>query len=315
MGRESMRQHDTSLHLTSSALMTTADATPDSPSAPFHNRTRTSRSIPRRLLRQGRAHLLPVYALMRTSDLGREGIDHSGSYRFADHIYRNVPSGRFGIGRLLDAALLRLRGARSMRNRFFHVQREIVAARRRAATSEEFRVLAVPCGIARDLVQAARTLRREDPTLAGRTTFFGIDLDPEPLELSRRLASGLANFHFARGDALDSRAYPPALDLIASTGLGEFLGDAQLARLYAVCRGALREGGVLVTSGMRRDPLADYLARELAELHTHYRGPAELTRMLTEAGFAAVTAVPDEVGLQTLVVARVEPDAPGADRG
>ena len=292
--------------------MNTVDSRRDSPSAPFHNRTRTSQSIPRRLLRQGRAHLLPVYALMRTSDLGREGIDHSGSYRFADHIYRNVPSGRFGIGRLLDAVLLRLRGARSMRNRFFHVQREIVAARRRAATRDDFRVFAVPCGIARDLVHAARTLVREAPGLAERTTFFGVDLDPEPLELSRRLASGLANFHFARGDALDPGAYPPSLDLIASTGLGEFLGDAELARFYAVCRGALRDGGVFVTSGMQRDAVADYLARELAELHTHYRGPPELTRLLTEAGFASVTAVPDEFGLQTLVVARVAPDPPDA---
>jgi len=36
---------------------------------------------------------------------------------------------------------------------------------------------------------------------------------------------------------------------------------------------------------------------------------------LTEAGFASVTAVLDPVGLQTLVVARVGPDTPGADRG
>jgi hypothetical protein len=29
------------------------------------------------------------------SDLGREGIIKPGSYRFADHIYRNQPSGRW----------------------------------------------------------------------------------------------------------------------------------------------------------------------------------------------------------------------------
>jgi len=37
-------------------------------------------------------------------------IEHSGSYKFADHVYRNEPSGRFGIGRALDAVLLRMRG-------------------------------------------------------------------------------------------------------------------------------------------------------------------------------------------------------------
>ena len=55
----------------------------------LHNRTCTSASIPRKLLREGKLHLLPVYALMRTSDLAREGIENSGSYRFADHVYRN----------------------------------------------------------------------------------------------------------------------------------------------------------------------------------------------------------------------------------
>ena len=42
----------------------------------LHNRTRTSESIPRKLLRQGKLHLLPIYALMRTSDLAREGIEN-----------------------------------------------------------------------------------------------------------------------------------------------------------------------------------------------------------------------------------------------
>ena len=35
------------------------------------NRTRRSRSIPRRLLREGALHLVPLYYLMRLSDLGR----------------------------------------------------------------------------------------------------------------------------------------------------------------------------------------------------------------------------------------------------
>src|SRR6476620_6365607 len=100
----------------------------------LHNRTRTSESILRKLLRQGKLHLLPIYALMRTSDLAREGIENSGSYRFADHVYRNQPSGRFGIGRALDAVLLRMRAARPMRNRLPHPQREILAAARALAS-------------------------------------------------------------------------------------------------------------------------------------------------------------------------------------
>src|SRR5213596_2667867 len=100
----------------------------DPASRQLPNRTRRSESIPRRLLAERKYHLLPIYALLTTSDLAREGIRNSGSFRFADHIYRNEPSGRFGVGRLLDRVLLKLRGARSMRSRFFHSRLEILRA-------------------------------------------------------------------------------------------------------------------------------------------------------------------------------------------
>lgn len=281
---------------------------------PLHNRTRTSESIPRKLLRQGKLHLLPIYALMRTSDLAREGIENSGSYRFADHVYRNEASGRFGIGRALDAVLLRTRGARSMRSRLRHAQDEIIAAARaahersltdaRGVELAPFRVLSVPCGIARDLVVAARRIEDELPGVYARSTFFGIDLDPAPLELSRDLAGQDDHFVFTRGDALDVKAFPSELDAIVSTGLGEFLDNDLLVRFYTNCHERLRDGGTFVTSGMQADRIADYLMRQLAELHTHYRRGDELTRWLRTAGFYEVTFRQDDVGLQTLVVAR-----------
>jgi len=279
----------------------------------LHNRTRTSESIPRKLLRQGKLHLLPVYALMRTSDLAREGIENSGSYRFADHVYRNEPSGRFGIGRALDAVLLRMRGARSMRNRFLHTQREILAAARACearggadpgAATAPFRVLSIPCGIARDLVLAARALERELPALYGRSTFFGVDLDPAPLDVSRDLAGRDDHYFFTRGDALDATSFPSELDVITSTGLGEFLSDDLLVKFYRNCHDRLRPGGTFVTSSMQADRVADYLMRQLAELHTHYRRGDEIVRWLHAAGFHEATMRQDDVGLQTLVVAR-----------
>ena len=279
----------------------------------LHNRTRTSESIPRKLLRQGKLHLLPIYVLMRTSDLAREGIENSGSYRFADHVYRNQPSGRFGIGRALDAVLLRMRGARSMRNRFHHTQREILTAARAlesrsavdpVAVTAPFRVLSIPSGIARDLVLAARAVERELPSVYARSTFFGVDLDPAPVKLSRDLAGRDDHYFFTRGDALDATSFPSELDVIVSTGLGEFLSDDLLVQFYKNCHDRLRPGGTFVTSSMQPDRVADYLMRQLAELHTHYRRGEEIIRWLHTVGFYEVSARQDDVGLQTLVVAR-----------
>lgn len=270
------------------------------------NVTRESPSIPRRLLREGKPHLIPVYALMLTSELGREGIERSGSFRFADHVYRNVPRGRFGIGWLLDAALLRLPAARSMRSRYFHSRDAIVAEvrARAAAGAREVRIVSAPCGIAREMVDASDAIARDPALSTVRVHFHGIDLDPEPLALSRELAGDRPGFTFASGDVFDLRAYPPDTDVIVSTGLVDFLDDESATRFFSTCHAALRAGGVLVTSAQQPQPLADYLMRELAELRPVYRGPAEISDVVRRGGFDDVLARPDAVGLQTLVTAR-----------
>jgi SAM-dependent methyltransferase len=271
------------------------------------NYTRTSASIPARLLRERKWYLLPAYALARTSDLAREGIDNSGSYRFADHIYRGKPGGRWGIGWLIDAVLLALPAAGSMRERYLHSRAHIAAELwRAAAEGRTTRILSVPCGIARDLVGGAddaRLAALDAPDLLGGARLIGMDLDPEPLAQSRELARDRAPLELIEGDALDPAAYPRDLDLVVSTGLGEFLSDDELARFYAACHSALKPGGRFVTSGMSRSKLADRLLRELAELHTHYRDAAALTAALAAAGFTDIRVEPDRVGLQWLATA------------
>lgn len=285
------------------------------------NRTRRSESIPRRLVAEGKYHLLPVYALLTTSDLAREGIRNSGSFRFADHIYKNEASGRYGVGRVLDRVLLKLRGARSMRSRFFHSRREVLRAVREMADDALVRsrlastetkadhtlIVSVPCGIARDLLQVAETLWMIEPALYGHVDFLGIDLDPEALDLSRDLTRDHPKFDFRCVDALGPRSLPEGVDIIVSLGFGEFLSDDMLLDFYRRCHAALRGEGRFITSAMDRDRISDYLARELAELHTHYRSTEKLTELLKSAGFKKIRTTRDKVGLQTLAVAEKTP--------
>ena len=266
------------------------------------NRTRRSESIPKRLVAEGKYHLLPVYALLTTSDLAREGIRNSGSFRFADHIYRNEPSGRYGFGRVLDRVLLGLRGARSMRSRFLHSRREILRAIS-DTTSSEMLVVSVPCGIARDMFDVAETLRRTKNPYYERVKFVGLDLDPEALAISSRLTVEHPSFDFHCVDALQPGAIPSGADVIVSLGFGEFLANNTLYDFYRRCLLALKPGGWFITSAMSRDRISDYLARELAELHTHYRSTDELRVLLSSAGFTSIRTTNDGVGLQTLAVA------------
>jgi cyclopropane fatty-acyl-phospholipid synthase-like methyltransferase len=142
-----------------------------------------------------------------------------------------------------------------------------------------------------------------EPDLYDRVEFIGIDLDPEALELSRRLTRDYYTFDFRCADALAPETLPHGVDIIVSLGFGEFLPDDVLLAFYRRALASLNAGGRFITSAMNRDRISDYLARELAELHTHYRSTEQLTDLLKSAGFEKIRTARDSVGLQTLAVA------------
>lgn len=272
----------------------------------YYNRTRESASLPLALLRRGRVLALPIYAALRRSDLAREGFDHSGSYRFADHIYRGTPSGRGAFGRWLDARLLSLPAVRSFRSRFEASRDELVTfLRERASTPGRLDVLSAPCGIPRELADAYRAFRESGVPLVADLAFHGLDLDPLALRDAVRFAAdqGLAPFIPHQGDAFEPSAYSDGLDFITCTGLAEFLNDEELEQLYGIFFDRLRPGGVFVTSGMRGRPLSNYLLR-LAELKVHYRTAPDLERLAKRHAFSSVETRVDRFGLQSILVAR-----------
>ena len=54
------------------------------------NFTRQTADLPAKFRSQGRWDLLALYHILQLSDFAREGIAHSGSYRFADHLYCGI---------------------------------------------------------------------------------------------------------------------------------------------------------------------------------------------------------------------------------
>ncbi|HJR59887.1 MAG TPA: class I SAM-dependent methyltransferase family protein [Vicinamibacterales bacterium] len=272
----------------------------------YYNRTRESASLPLALLRRGRVLALPLYAALRRSDLAREGFDHSGSYRFADHIYRAQPSGRGAFGRWLDARLLALPAVRSFRSRFEASRDELAAfLRERADRPGPLDVLSAPCGIPRELADGYRAFLRSGASAPAQLLFHGLDLDAGALDEATRFAAHqrLEPFVPHRGDVFDRAAYPAGVDFITCTGLAEFLDDERLAELYGIFFERLRPGGVFVTSGMRGRPLSDYLLR-LAELRIHYRTAQDLERLARRFAFSRIETRTDSLGIQAILVAR-----------
>jgi SAM-dependent methyltransferase len=270
------------------------------------NFTRRSRSIPRKLLRQGALHLIPLYYLVNLSDLGREGIEHSGSFRFADHIYRGTPSGRTALGRWIDARLLAMPAAQAFRRRSEHAQGVVrLALESLPARTHPLRVLGVPCGIPRDMINLSRGLRSENPALLSRIEYHGVDIDHRALAVASRLTApcGLASAHYHLGDALNPDDYPRLkFHVVISTGLGEFLRDDELAAFYARVYDVLEPGATFYTSATARDWRSEVFL-QMAELVTIYRDHGELERILRGLPWRRLVLSRDPSGLQTFVTA------------
>jgi hypothetical protein len=272
---------------------------------PLKNQTRQCRSIPRKLLREGNAHLLPVFYLLNRSDLGRKGIENSGSYRFADHLYRNEPSGLGAFGRWLDARLLNLAPARAFRRRYLRGVEEM----RRAlecfpADVNPLRVLAVPCGLPRDLTVLAEILQPESPDLLERPEYHGLDLDSEVVRLAEQFTARtpvpVKRFH--EGNALRAETFPPGeFHFVVSTGLNEFLELSELQVFFRNVFQRLAPGGTFYTSATQKEPRSDALMRAF-ELITRYHSAGDLVGILQQLPWSRLTLIADESGLQTFVI-------------
>ena len=247
----------------------------------------------------------PLTAVLSLSDLAREGIANRGSYRFADHLYKRKASGRLVVGRYLDALILRLPAASAFRRRYLHARDAIDAVVRERASSGTARILTVPCGIPRDAVEMADALQRDAPALLDRVEYVGMDIDPEALRVAAAFAGGsaLRSVAFHRGDALDRGQYPPGrFHVVSSTGLSEFLDDAQLETLFANVHEALEPGGTFFTSATASEPFSALLLRVI-DLETRYRAQPHVASILGRLPWRTVSYRVDPTGLQTFVVA------------
>jgi hypothetical protein len=279
------------------SISTTSPALAVNPLPRPANHTRRSPDLVQKFRRSGQWHLIPLYHFLRLSDLAREGIEHSGSYRFADHLYRNIASGRGFVGRWLDRRVLNSRAACAMRQRCVQATHEISNAL--AQCPGPLRILAIPCGIPRDLLDAVAS----NPEAASRIEYTGMDLDSEVLQAAQinLHQTPLRSQRFIQGSALNASDFPAGkFDLILSTGLGEFLDDASLRLLYQNVFTKLAPGGVFYTSATSRERGSDYLLRAF-ELHTHYRTPQKIAGILCELSWASLELERDASGLQTFV--------------
>lgn len=167
-----------------------------------------------------------IRTLGRTSDGIRISFD-SGlvSGVMLDYIYRNQPSGRFLIGRLIDRVYLSHRGWEVVRIRKFNLQRFIregIAIQRKLGRRPI--LMDIASGPSRYMLDILSEDGMDDVQAICR------DLDQQALELGRRNAAerGIRSIRFEPGDALSASSLAevePRCNIAISSGFYDWIAD------------------------------------------------------------------------------------------
>lgn len=274
----------------------------------YHNKTRKAKSIPKKLLKEGKFYLIPIYYCMLLSELAAEGIKNSGSYKFADHIYKNQPKGKFIIGFILDAILLRFPSATSLRSRYLFAKEEIhkhIKATNK--NNNKIKILAAPSGLSRELFEVADELKIKKHSLYTSIVWCHIDLDSSLIKYleEKNKKSHKHEMEFIIGDLFHNslKKKNQEYDMIICMGFTEFIDDQKVIEIFSTFKKMLKPNGKLVTSGMKAHRLSDYLLRNIGDLHTNYRSKETLEELARKSGFKQFNTYQDKNKLLTMLVA------------
>jgi alpha-beta hydrolase superfamily lysophospholipase len=242
--------------------------------------------------------------------LGHETGFDSGST--LDYVYRNQPTGRTPLGRMIDANYLASIGWRGIRRRKLHIEellRQAMAETR--AANLPVRILDIAAGHGRYVLEAidASATRPESIVLRDYS-----DLNVAQGSALIR-AKGLESIaSFVKGDAFDRASLAsisPQPTIGIASGLYELFADNALVRAsLAGLADAIPQGGFLIYTNQPWHPQLELIARAL----TSHRGgrawvmrrrtQAEMDQLVAEAGFTKIDQRIDDWGIFTVSLAR-----------
>jgi alpha-beta hydrolase superfamily lysophospholipase/SAM-dependent methyltransferase len=242
--------------------------------------------------------------------LGHETGFDSGST--LDYVYRNRPSGRGPLGRLIDRQYLEAIGWRGIRQRKIHLEellREAMDAL--ARENRPVRVLDIAAGHGRYVLEALEGHGRRPESILLRD-FSDINVRDGDALIREKGLQDIARFE--HGDAFDRAALAavaPRPDIGIVSGLYELFPDNEpVRRSLAGLAEAVEPGGWLVYTCQPWHPQLELIARTLTSHRAgqawvmRRRTQAEMDQLVEDAGFSKVAQRVDEWGIFTVSLAR-----------
>ncbi|MDX1368655.1 bifunctional alpha/beta hydrolase/class I SAM-dependent methyltransferase [Pseudomonas sp.] len=229
-----------------------------------------------------------------------------------DYVYRNQPSGKSPIGRLIDQNYLNSIGWRGIRQRKLHAEELLrLAMGKLREQGRGVRIVDIAAGHGRYILEALEGMEQKPDSILLRD-YSDINVRDGGALIEQK---GLADIaRFVKGDAFDRAdlaALEPKPSLAVVSGLYELFGSNQMVGdSLAGLATAVEEGGYLVYTGQPWHPQLELIARALTSHRggeawvMRRRSQAEMDQLVEAAGFRKLTQRIDEWGIFSVSLAQ-----------
>ncbi|WP_439877468.1 bifunctional alpha/beta hydrolase/class I SAM-dependent methyltransferase [Pseudomonas prosekii] len=229
-----------------------------------------------------------------------------------DYVYRNQPSGKGGLGRMIDQNYLNSIGWRGIRQRKLNVEELLrLTMGKLRDEGRPVRIVDIAAGHGRYILEALQGVSPLPESILLRD-YSDINVRDGGALIRDKGLGDIAQF--VKGDAFDRAdlaALEPKPTLAVVSGLYELFADnAMVGGSLAGLAEAVEPGGYLVYTGQPWHPQLELIARALT---SHRQGQAwvmrrrslaEMDQLVEAAGFRKITQRVDEWGIFTVSLAQ-----------
>lgn len=229
-----------------------------------------------------------------------------------DYVYRNQPTGKGPLGRLIDANYLDSIGWRGIRQRKLHAEELLrLAMTRLRETGRAVRIVDIAAGHGRYILESLEGQTQRPDSILLRD-YSDINVRDGNALIQHKGLGDIARF--VKGDAFDRddlAALEPKPTLAVVSGLYELFGSNQMVGdSLAGLAAAVEEGGYLVYTGQPWHPQLELIARALTSHRDgqawvmRRRSQAEMDQLVEAAGFRKVAQRIDQWGIFSVSLAQ-----------
>ncbi|TKK35808.1 hypothetical protein PspCFBP13528_00720 [Pseudomonas sp. CFBP13528] len=229
-----------------------------------------------------------------------------------DYVYRNTPTGKGALGRMIDTNYLNSIGWRGIRQRKLNVEELLrLAMARLRADEREVRIVDIAAGHGRYILEALQGVSPLPESILLRD-YSDINVRDGGALIREKGLGDIAQF--VKGDAFDRAslaALEPKPTLAVVSGLYELFADnAMVGGSLSGLAEAVEPGGYLVYTGQPWHPQLELIARALTSHRQgqawvmRRRSQAEMDQLVEAAGFRKITQRVDEWGIFTVSLAQ-----------